>query len=267
MSGTASVSRWSPTTRELDHLEMILLGAYPGIDGFPGKEYSHRIVEVGLLPDGRAWPVVPTLSVPAPVAEAAALGGRLLLLEEEGVPFAELTVAESWPLSDTDVALAGPVTAVGRPARGRTPPCASRRRRPRRHWRPWASPSTAPSPRPRSRASERARTGSRRTWCSSRSPGPGGAGACTRRRWCAPASPWARDSTPPSSRSRCRARARRRPTRNSCGTSSPPTAPPTSRLRPPSPRSTHGATSPRPTPRIRGWRARCAGPLGPSVPG
>jgi sulfate adenylyltransferase len=70
---------WHPSARELDDLEVLLLGGYAPLRGF--------------VLEGAGSPPV-TLRVPDDVGRAAAAAGGLRLVDEEGTPVAELKVDE-----------------------------------------------------------------------------------------------------------------------------------------------------------------------------
>jgi sulfate adenylyltransferase len=90
------VPQWTPTPRELDDLDLLVLGCFaPALDGF-------------VAPDESPAPV--TLTVPATTAEVASAVGHLDLIDPEGAPLARLTVTRSWATADDGrVGLVGPV--------------------------------------------------------------------------------------------------------------------------------------------------------------
>jgi len=92
---SASVPQWTPTTRELDDLEVLLNGALaPEVSGFADPGTS-----VG-------WPV--TLTVTAEAAAAAEAAGAIDLIDPEGAPLARLTVLSTYAAGDR-TGLVGPV--------------------------------------------------------------------------------------------------------------------------------------------------------------
>ncbi|MEJ2887944.1 adenylyl-sulfate kinase [Actinomycetospora aeridis] len=106
-TGGATPPRWTPSAAELDDVDMVLRGAYRGVNGFvagsPGREPA------------------PTLLVPTDVADRAREAGRLLLLEEEGVPVAELAPTATWEPGDAAPGrrgLVGPLRDLGEHPRG-----------------------------------------------------------------------------------------------------------------------------------------------------
>jgi sulfate adenylyltransferase len=48
---------WSPSARELDDLEVLLLGGYAPVRGFLGPDDVAAVAQRGRLSDGTAWPV------------------------------------------------------------------------------------------------------------------------------------------------------------------------------------------------------------------
>jgi sulfate adenylyltransferase len=102
------VPRWRPSAVELDDLSMILLGAYPGVDGFGP-------------PASSASPVPPTLVLPTAVATSAREQGAVVLVDEEGVPQATLTVDDLELSGDGRCLLAGKLTPSDAPPRGSHP--------------------------------------------------------------------------------------------------------------------------------------------------
>lgn len=109
--------RWSPSCRELDDLECLLLGAYPGVSGFLGRDELAAVRADSRLTDGTKWPVPITLQVPAGVAVRVRETGELLLLDEEGTPVASLSVTELWD-DGGSISVAGAIGPVGALERG-----------------------------------------------------------------------------------------------------------------------------------------------------
>lgn len=110
-SGERVVPAWSPSTRELDDLEMLLLGGYAPLRGFLGPDDVDAIGRCGRLRDGTAWPVPITLVVAVETAEAAVAAGALELRDEEGTPVAEVAVTQVWPIAG-GAGVAGEVQAL-----------------------------------------------------------------------------------------------------------------------------------------------------------
>lgn len=108
----------SPSARELDDLETLLLGGYRPIGGFLGPADLAAVVAVSRLADGTPWPAPVTLVVPAGTAERAVTAGALDLLDEEGTAVARLAVRESWPVGPASSGLAGLVHALAPLERG-----------------------------------------------------------------------------------------------------------------------------------------------------
>lgn len=110
--------RWSPSARELDDGEALLLGAYPGLRGFLGPEDISSVRSEARLADGTPWPVPVTLAVPDAVAQAAREAGSLVLLDEEGTPVLDVTVEQLWNLDGGSVGIAGRVAPLAMLERG-----------------------------------------------------------------------------------------------------------------------------------------------------
>lgn len=113
----AAPPQWSPTARELDDLELLLLGAYPAVRGFLGPEDIAAVRTRARLADGTPWPVPVTLEIPPSVACQARDLGSLVLLDEEGTPVARVTVERVWDIGGA-AGVAGPVAALGALERG-----------------------------------------------------------------------------------------------------------------------------------------------------
>ncbi len=108
--------------------------------GFMDAADVAAVAELGMLADGRPWPVPVTLDLPADVVPPGA--GRLVLQDREGSPLAVLSITERLPLESALAGsvlaesgragsglerLAGPVTALREPEHG---PFRQLRRRP-----------------------------------------------------------------------------------------------------------------------------------------
>lgn len=113
-----SMASWSPSSRELDDLESLLLGAYGPLRGFLGPEDGAAVVADGRLVDGTPWPVPVGLRVPRPVAEHAAAAGVLVLLDEEGARVGAVRVTHTWAVDDAFHGVAGPVESLAGTERG-----------------------------------------------------------------------------------------------------------------------------------------------------
>lgn len=105
----SDVPRWAPSARELDDLEVLLLGGYAPLRGFLPPEDVASVLARAQLCDGIPWPVPITLVVPGDVASAAATAGVLVLIDEEGTPVGELVVERTWTLGGGRSGVAGPV--------------------------------------------------------------------------------------------------------------------------------------------------------------
>lgn len=92
---SASVPQWTPTTRELDDLDVLVNGALaPDVSGFVDPTVT------------AGWPV--TLTVPPATAADAERAGQVDLIDPEGAPLARLTVVSTYPAHDR-TGLVGPV--------------------------------------------------------------------------------------------------------------------------------------------------------------
>lgn len=100
---------WIPGPAELDDLDLLLHGAYRPLTGFLDADAAAAVEESGTLPDGTAWPVPITLTVPDGVAARARDAGLLRLDDEQRTPLAELVVERTDPAGDGRSMLAGPV--------------------------------------------------------------------------------------------------------------------------------------------------------------
>jgi sulfate adenylyltransferase len=114
----ATPPRWSPSARELDDAEALLLGAYPGLKGFLGPDDIAAVRAAARLADGTPWPVPVTLEVSPATAQQARHAGSLVLLDEEGTPVGEVTVEQVWDLDGSSVGVAGPVAPLAVLERG-----------------------------------------------------------------------------------------------------------------------------------------------------
>ena len=124
MRPVTTAPSWIPGPVELDDLDLLLHGAYRPLVGFLDADAAASVRESGTLPDGAAWPVPVTLSVPDATARQAHDAGSLTLLDEQRTPVAELTVERSDPIGGGRSTLAGPVRrlhARERPDRVRLP--------------------------------------------------------------------------------------------------------------------------------------------------
>lgn len=101
--------RWAPSVRELDDLEVLLLGGYSPLRGFLPPEDVASVLGWAQLCDGTPWPVPITLVVSDDVASAAATAAALVLIDEEGTPAGELVVERTWALGGGRSGIAGPV--------------------------------------------------------------------------------------------------------------------------------------------------------------
>lgn len=114
----ATPPQWSPSSRELDDAEVLLLGAYAGLRGFLGPEDLAAVRARARLADGTPWPLPVTLQVPPVVAERADEAGSLALLDEEGAPVARVRVEQVWDLEPGLRGVAGPVEPMATLERG-----------------------------------------------------------------------------------------------------------------------------------------------------
>jgi sulfate adenylyltransferase len=94
---------------QLGDLELLLSGAFAPLAGFLAEADIAAVTERGTLADGRPWPVLVTLEVPADAAPAGT--ARVALSDPEGTPLAVLDVTGRTELPGGElVRLAGPVT-------------------------------------------------------------------------------------------------------------------------------------------------------------
>jgi sulfate adenylyltransferase len=103
---------WSPSARELDDVEMLLLGAYRPLRGFLDARELAEVREHRRLPDGSRWCLPVSLTVPEDVGESAAREGGLELRDEEGTPIASVQVSQVWPGPSGGYGVAGELTAL-----------------------------------------------------------------------------------------------------------------------------------------------------------
>lgn len=113
----ATLPQWRPSTRELDDLDALLLGAYPALRGFLGPEDLAAVLATARLADGTAWPVPVSLVIPPAVALLARDAGALVILDEEGTPVGEVLIERLWDL-DGGIGVAGPVVPLAALERG-----------------------------------------------------------------------------------------------------------------------------------------------------
>lgn len=107
------VPAWTPNTRELADLELLLLGGYPPLRGFLGEADVEAVRAKGRLADGTPWPVPVTLELP----DELAASDRVVLQDPEGAPLATLRVTERVKV-DAGTRVAGPATALHPPEHG-----------------------------------------------------------------------------------------------------------------------------------------------------
>lgn len=106
------IPRWTPCPRELDDLEVLLMGGYAPLRGFLDADDVRAVTEQGELADGTPWPVPVTLVVPGELAAMASRAGALTVLDEEGAPVAEVAVEGVWQAADGRYGVAGPVRSL-----------------------------------------------------------------------------------------------------------------------------------------------------------
>ena len=112
LEGLRDVPRWTPGTRELADLELLLDGAFAPLRGFCDGADLASVAASGTLADGTPWPIPVTLTVPTADAGGPDLtSGRLVLADEEGTPLAALDITETAAV-DGGLRLAGPVTPL-----------------------------------------------------------------------------------------------------------------------------------------------------------
>ena len=82
------------TPRQLCDLELLMNGGFAPLTGFLGKADYDSVVENMRLSSGALWPMPITLDVTEKVSESLALGGQVVLRDQEGVPLAVMDVEE-----------------------------------------------------------------------------------------------------------------------------------------------------------------------------
>lgn len=82
----------TPSSRELDLLELLLDGALGPVHGFMSQAEYDAVRDSGALPDGTRWTLPIGLAVPNDLAEAE----RIVLTDPEGSPLALLTITSRW---------------------------------------------------------------------------------------------------------------------------------------------------------------------------
>ncbi|MFF5206636.1 adenylyl-sulfate kinase [Streptosporangium sp. NPDC000396] len=102
---------WTPDTRELADLELLLSGAFQPLTGFMSSAEAHSVDEHGTLIDGTPWPA--PVSFTLPDDHPAAPGDLITLRDPEGAALAVLTVT-----GREDGFVAGPVEALDAPEHG-----------------------------------------------------------------------------------------------------------------------------------------------------
>ena len=107
----------SLTPAQLADLELLLSGALAPLDRFLAPAEVESARATGRLPDGSPAPFPPQLTVPAEVAEEAAVAGALLLADPEGLPLARLAVVGR-DVAPGGAVLSGPVRAVAAAVHG-----------------------------------------------------------------------------------------------------------------------------------------------------
>ncbi|SDH20994.1 sulfate adenylyltransferase [Sinosporangium album] len=98
---------WTPDTRELADLELLLSGAFHPLTGFLGADDVDAVARQGRLADGTPWPAPVTLTLPDD--HPARPGDRVTLRDPEGAALAVLTIEERAGHGR----VAGPVEAAG----------------------------------------------------------------------------------------------------------------------------------------------------------
>ncbi|GAA0987358.1 hypothetical protein GCM10009555_066510 [Acrocarpospora macrocephala] len=100
-------TEWTPDSRELADLELLLSGAFAPLTGFLGAADVASVAERGQLADGTPWPDPITLALPDD------LGEQVTLTDPEGAALAVLHVTER-----DGHHVAGRLEAVGAPVYG-----------------------------------------------------------------------------------------------------------------------------------------------------
>lgn len=110
LEGLRDVPRWTPGSRELADLELLLDGAFAPLRGYLNGADLASVTASGTLADGTPWPIPVSLTVPASGGPDLA-SGRLVLADDEGTPLAVLDITETAPAGG-GLRLAGPVTPL-----------------------------------------------------------------------------------------------------------------------------------------------------------
>lgn len=82
--------------RALCDLELLMLGAFPGLRGYMSRAQYEAVIADMRLPDGSVFPLPLCLDLPGAVAGALEPGQELALNDQEGFPLAVLRVDELW---------------------------------------------------------------------------------------------------------------------------------------------------------------------------
>lgn len=116
-----------PSARALGDAVLVASGALDPLDRFVCEREGRRIRDRGQLLDGAAFPVPVTLTLPESDVDGLSEGDRVVLVDGEGAPVAEVLVDSLWSAAHNTVGLAGPVrglaapghafASLGRPAR------------------------------------------------------------------------------------------------------------------------------------------------------
>ncbi|MEM9557877.1 MAG: bifunctional sulfate adenylyltransferase/adenylylsulfate kinase [Acidobacteriota bacterium] len=87
---------WVLTQRQMLDLELLMVGGFSPLRGFQTAAEVASVCESMRLPDGALWPIPVTLDIEPSTAERLEVGGRLALLDGEGVMLAVLHVEDLW---------------------------------------------------------------------------------------------------------------------------------------------------------------------------
>ncbi len=105
---------YTPRSRELTDLELLLSGAYTPLSGFLGRADLVALRRSGRLADGTPWPVPVTLEVPNELTTSFHPDRpALVITDPEGAPIAVVDVTEVWPTGERTSGIAGPVRRIG----------------------------------------------------------------------------------------------------------------------------------------------------------
>lgn len=87
---------WFLTPRQLDDLEMLLVGGFSPLEGFMVQNEYEAVLSTMRLPTGALWPIPIQLDVSEALAEQLEVGGKLALRDGEGHLLGVLHLSSIW---------------------------------------------------------------------------------------------------------------------------------------------------------------------------